>query len=145
MERVGWPNGGLEAKALSPKVCPSSASDAIHASPAMTQQAQELATLKEMLSIFTNTQETLRRYRRNRLMVGAMAVGFILLALWGGSSGLLGMTETVLAAFFGGTSAGISFLYSCSVQQVPLFTRFTSPNLESIRDRIREIEKARTE
>jgi hypothetical protein len=108
----------------------------------MTPHAQELATLKELLSIFTKTKETLRRYKRNQLIAGGIALGLILLAVLGGSFGILESREAVFAALFGGMSAGISFLYRCSVEQIPFFTQFTSPDIPSIRDRIRQLEDA---
>jgi hypothetical protein len=108
----------------------------------MTPHKQELVTLKELLSIFTKTPETLRRYKRNQLIAGFVALGLILVSLLGGSIGIVEPREAVVAALFGGMSAGISFLYRCSVEQIPFFIRFTSADIASIRDRIREIEDA---
>jgi hypothetical protein len=106
----------------------------------MSAQPQELATLKELLSIFTNTEATVSRYKRYQCTAGAIALGLILLALIGGSSEFIGAKEAIFAALFGGMAAGLSFLYRCSVQQIPFYTRFTSLDTQSIRERIRQLE-----
>ena len=96
--------------------------------------------LKEFLSIFNNTPATLRKYKRNQLIAGGIAIGLILISLLGGSIGILEPREAIVAALFGGMSAGVSFLDRCSVQQIPFFIRYTSADITSIRARIREIE-----
>jgi hypothetical protein len=116
------------------------AADSIYPSRKMTPHAQELAMLKEFLSIFNNTPATLRKYKRNQLIAGGIAIGLILISLLGGSIGILEPREAIVAALFGGMSAGVSFLDRCSVQQIPFFIRYTSADITSIRARIREIE-----
>lgn len=113
---------------------------AILCSSNMNQHTHELAILKELQRIYTDTSLAIARYKRFQLIASIIGLGLILLSLIGGSMGFLPTREAVLSAFFGGASAGFSFLYRSSLQQLPFLLRFTTLDVQSIQNRIQEIE-----
>lgn len=106
----------------------------------MNQHARELVTLKELLRIYTETPLAIRRYKHSQLIVSIIGLGLIFLSLIGGSMGFLACRDAVIAAMFGGMSAGISFLYRSSLHQIPLLIQFTALDEAAIKSRIQEIE-----
>jgi uncharacterized membrane protein len=107
----------------------------------MNQHTRELATLREFQRIYTETEMTITKYKRYRLIIGMIGLGLILLSLFGGSTGFLAVREAVIAAMFGGVAAGFSFLYRLSLRQIPFLVRFTALDVPAIQKRIQEIEE----